>query len=517
VAKNPIHVNKQSPVEFRELGVTAVQTSFGTIFDERLPKLVGVRGREIYRQMMDNDPVVGSMMLAVEQSMRSVKWKVDPENSTDDAKRDAEFVYQNMNDMSLTWQDFITDALSMLGYGWSYFEILYKRRAGGDEDGPAEIRSRYTDRQIGWRKFAIRSQTTLDHWDLDDKGGLRGMYQRDPNTAALYYIPIQKSLHFKTKPSAGSPEGRSLLRNAFRPWWFKKYIEEIEGIGAERDLAGLPKIIAPKGVDIFSKQNEKLLFALQELVRNVRQDKYAGIILPGEYEFELVGSAGAKQFDTNLIIARYDQRIAMTILAQFILLGTERVGSYALASQQRDLFTTAIEGWLLVLEQVINNYAVARLMRINNRPTRPLITHEPVIQPTLRELTDSLRDLDERGYILPTLETENALRRRMLLPLRSNDDDERDEERPQDVDNAVEELRRDALDAFDRSDNGVRLNDLLPYTKVVRKLVEAFDNEDRGVTLAHTMREKVKHVLQHKNKLSKRQMRSRLMKVLSEV
>lgn len=517
-------MEKQEPVSFGELGVTAVQSSYGTIFDDRLPKLQGSRARDIYRQMMDNDPVIGAMMLAVEQSMRAVRWKVEPENATDTAKRDADFVWECMGDASHTWQDFITDVLTMLGYGWSFFEIVWKRRAGGGEEGPPEIRSRYNDRQIGWRKLAIRSQTTLERWDIDSHGGVQGIYQRDPNTGAIYYIPIKKSLHFKTKPAAGNPEGRSLLRPAFRAWWMKKFIEEVEGIGIERDLAGLPKIIAPSGVDIFSKQNIELYKSLQELGKNIRQDKYAAIILPHGYDVQLLASAGGKQFDTNLVIARYDQRIAMSILAQFILLGTERVGSYALASQQRDLFTTALEGWLLVIEQVINNFAVARLMRINNRPTRPLITHEPVVQPTLREVTESLRDLREQGLITPDLDIENVLRRRMMFPqrIRNQDVDNQAEldgdsdERPIEVDIVAEKIRRDVLDKFDASDDGITTNDLIPYNTMIKQFAEAFDDLERGTVLAKKIREKVNRIL-HRKDLSRSQKRSRLVEVLSEM
>ena len=38
----------------------------------------------------------------------------------------------------------------------------------------------------------------------------------------------------------GNPEGRRILRDAYRAWYFKKRLEEFEAIGVERDLAGMP-------------------------------------------------------------------------------------------------------------------------------------------------------------------------------------------------------------------------------------------------------------------------------------
>ena len=51
---------------------------------------------------------------------------------------------------------------------------------------------------------------------------------------------MEKCLLFRTQTHKNNPEGRSILRNAYRSWYFKKRIEEIEGVGIERDLAGIP-------------------------------------------------------------------------------------------------------------------------------------------------------------------------------------------------------------------------------------------------------------------------------------
>ena len=48
------------------------------------------------------------------------------------------------------------------------------------------------------------------------------------------------------------------------------------------------------------------------------------------YDLKLLSTGGRRQFDTNAIIARYDARIAMSCLADFILLGHDKVGTLAL-------------------------------------------------------------------------------------------------------------------------------------------------------------------------------------------
>ena len=117
----------------------------------------------------------------------------------------------------------------------------------------------------------------------------------------------------------GNPEGRSFLRNAYRPWYMKKRLEELEGIGAERDLAGLPMARVPsdylsakKGTD-----KEKMLQAFKTMVRSVRRNEQDGIIIPrmvdpdtkmDMFDFSLLNSGGGRQFDINTIIRRYEEK-----------------------------------------------------------------------------------------------------------------------------------------------------------------------------------------------------------------
>ena len=241
-----------------------------------------------------------------------------------------------MDDMSSSWENMISEILSFLWAGFSFHEIVYKKRSGATND--SSTKSKYSDGRIGWRKMPIRSQTTLDRWSLDNSGGVEAFVQVSPPTIPVATpIPIEKGLLFRTGSYKGNPEGRSVLRNAYRPWFFKKRIEEIEGIGIERDLAGLPVITVPNRIMSSSATtNEKAIFAeVQNIVSSIRRDDQEGVVMPGDrddtgnplYELKLLSTGGSRQFDTNAVLGRYEQRMAMTVLADFILLGHEAVGS----------------------------------------------------------------------------------------------------------------------------------------------------------------------------------------------
>ena len=127
---------------------------------------------------------------------------------------------------------------------------------------------------IGWRKFAGRAQETLLHWEFDESGDATAMVQLLPTGGPLLSVPLSKCLHFVTVPLKNSPEGRSILRNAYVPYVRKKRIEEIEAIGIERDLAGLPVAWVPPEILKASRKRRIALGAgvqVQEVNRLLNQ------------------------------------------------------------------------------------------------------------------------------------------------------------------------------------------------------------------------------------------------------
>lgn len=410
----------------KELGVTGLKCNFGQIEEEFLSQLKGEKARKVYKEMSKNDPVVGAMLFAVDMLIRQVKWRVEGASNNGEDKKAADFLESCRNDMSSTWEDIISVVLSMLQYGFCWNEILYKRRLGENQDPTKN--SKYNDGRIGWRNFPIRSQDSLYEWAFDETGGLQAFIQLD-NNLKTRVIPVDKSLLFRTTSAKGNPEGESVLRTAFRPWAFKKRIENLEGIGIERDLAGLPMALVPPELlnKNASPEQKNILEEIKSIVRNVRRDEQEGLVFPlaydengrEQYKFQLLSSGGQRQLDIDKTINRYDQRIAMTILADFILLGHQKTGSFALSSDKTHLFAVALGAWLSSIEAVFNRYAVPRLFKYNtfNVKELPKIKHGDIETVNLTELSDFVSKLSASGAItFPDDDLENYLRIQAKLP-----------------------------------------------------------------------------------------------------
>ncbi len=425
MARNSI----QRPVfSGQALGDIGIPRSGGFIADEFLPELSGTRGMRTYREMADNDPTCGAILFAIEMLLRNAKWSI--QSAADDSKAEEAkvFVEEVFDDMAHSWEAFIADVCSMFTYGFAPMEIVWKKRGGDTTD--KTTRSKFDDEKVGIRKLSLRAAPTVLRWEFDpnDDGEVVGLYQQPPVDTQIY-IPAEKFLLFRTSPRGGNPQGRSLLRNAYRAWHFKRRIEEFEGIGVERDLAGLPVARIPSEyMRLDADANQKAFYETwKTLVKSVRRDQSEGIVLPSDrdskgnlvFDFALMNTGGSRSFNTTDIVDRWDKRIASSVLADFIFLGQSATGSYALSSDKTTMFATAIGGFMRLIASVINGDLLPRLWYLNG------LKHDlmPIAVPgdIEREDLDKIGSLIERmtgagARMFPDRELENDLRERAGLP-----------------------------------------------------------------------------------------------------
>lgn len=411
----------------KEIGRVGQRRYGGIFYEEFLSELRGRKGAEVFTEMSNNDETIGAILFAIEMLVRQASWNVEPGGSTAKDREAAEFVKSCMDDMQQTWIDTISEILSFLTYGWSFHEIVYKRRMGRTKDNRTS--SKYDDGLIGWMKLPIRSQETLYQWEYDDQDNLIGMTQMPPPDFGLITIPMNKAMLFRTRSRKDNPEGRSILRTAYRSWYFKRRIQEIEGIGIERDLAGLPVITTPEGMDIWDKDDEDMnaiRAGLEAMVKNIRRDSTEGLVLPFGYTFELTSTGGSRQFDTNSIIERYDTKISQTVLADFIQLGHESVGSFALSSDKTNLFSMAICAFLDIICQTFNSQGIPALIDINGDhfagvTDYPRLTHGDIEDVDLATMATYIKDMASIGVIVPDESLEDYVRQLGKLPKRTTD------------------------------------------------------------------------------------------------
>lgn len=406
----PVEINKATKQKAPEnaVGVIGMRTSSGFVEEEFLRDLRWPTAGKIYQEMASNDAIIGGALYLIETILRKAKWSVKStlkDETTGEMLEDenAKFVEQCMFDMQgQTWDDFVCEVLSMLTYGFSFHEIIYKVRRGPEEKKPM-FRSKYSDGKIGWQELPVRSQASISEWIFDDTTGKAVELIQDPGLVGgvgqAVTIPLDGNLHFKTKSSRNNPEGQSILRKAYRSWFFKRFIEELEGIGIERSLAGIPVLQPDEDTPLFAEGREdmtKLMTWAQDLVNGLRQDRNHGVIIPFGWTLELLGSKGGTSgLNTDDIIHRHEARMAMTMLADIIVMGGDRTGSFALAEVKQSLFIASLQAIANSICSTLNTQAIPKLFALNGITTEayPEIVVTDLEQPEIKEIALLLRSM----------------------------------------------------------------------------------------------------------------------------
>jgi len=372
---------------FNEYGVSGLKRFGGTISEEYIADLRGEMGRKTLRRMAMTDSTIGAVLFIIKQLTKAANWETRPhpmdESKTSD--KAVEFVDGVLNDMSSSWPSTISSICSMYEFGFDLREICYKQRLGRDAKYP----SAYNDGRIGIRKLAVRSQCTITEWVFDKSGGVKGAWQEDPDSQKRIFLPIEKCLLFRTEEDNANPEGRSIIANAYIPWYFLRNYRELEGIGVEKDVTGT--MIVKLAADMFTDSaNATKLQEWKNLVSNYRNDELDGILLPHDpnnpdlFDVSLLASPGEKMYDIAKIIDRLKAEIAQVCLTDFILLGHEGVGSFALARSKQEALSIAVSCWLDLIASVINTHLIPKLMKLN--PEFSGLEYYPEVVPTMAKV-----------------------------------------------------------------------------------------------------------------------------------
>lgn len=375
-----------------------------------------------------------------------------------------EFVETVLEDMSTTTDSHISEATdNSYTYGFSLFEIIAKQRNGYEFDNIDKC-SKFDDGLIGIAKLASRPPESLYRWIMThevldgypDNGDVWGFEQEPPNGGGIRRIPLSRCLHYKINPKKGNPEGTSAFRNAYRPWYFLKYLEEYEAMGYERNLGGLPIARIPDDIfqnatgfdkngnrlpDAVRNKAIKSLNSYAKMVSDVKKNERGGIVIPSNTYLDNQGNpTNVKRVDFDLLtaksadikigdpISRKQQEIARTMFAQFIMLGSQSAsGNRNLSQNISDLFLASIDGWLERVANVYNKQLLPYLWHLNEAAgfdikDMPTISFDSVKDADLSALGDYIAKMGATGITLGgDDDTENWLREQAGIPEKNED------------------------------------------------------------------------------------------------
>jgi hypothetical protein len=421
------------------VGGSGLRQYAGFLQEDIVRGLDGIQGKRVFEEMARNDATCAGILFAIRTMMRSMKWEVTSADASNDTANEFRDLVEEMlfYDMTHTWPEFVDNVCSMFPYGFAVFEMAWKRRLGRN-DTKNWISSQFDDGLYAPASFLIRHQRSIQRWIYDAEDHLLG-FEQAPTNGLTREVPMSRCLHFRTTSEQDNPEGTSLLRGAYRSWYMLKRMQEIEGIGTERDLAGYPVISVPSTVLNGQPGSDEAAAAAGylEMLNKIRHDQQSGLLMPSDrddngnllYEFKLMSTGGARALPINQTIDRYQRDIARSVAADFIFLGADGGGSLALGKTKVAFFVEALKSYSQAIASQVNERTVADIWRYNGFEfdLMPEVKPSKLEEPDLAAIGAYINSLANVGFDLGTdVELENALRSLGELPAapdRTEDDD----------------------------------------------------------------------------------------------
>lgn len=417
--------NQPVTVEIGETGLRGATPREGWLHQEFLTKLRGRQGIRAYREMAENDPLIGAVLNAFQMLIQSLQWSFVPADQSQEALV-VKQMFENalFRDTGVPWGNTVEEALEMLTFGYALQEIVL-RKAVDDDSLP----------KVTLKKLAPRAPDTVWRWYFDRTGEALGFAQQLAY-GTVVDIPLTKCLHFTTRSRLRNPEGRSLLRNAYTSYVKKSIIEDAEGKIATRSAGLVILRIPQKYLDPKASDEDKKIRVMYERVgQNIARDRQGFLLLSsrktdsGSFEYDVeykTADTGSRPVDHSAIIDRHDQRIAMSMMADFILLGHGKVGSYALSENKTDLFSTAVGAMADSIAEPFNVTLVPMLGKFNDIPKAlwPKLQHSDLKMQDPEVMANIASLLASAGFTnVLTPEVAAEVMRVAKLPVPANESD----------------------------------------------------------------------------------------------
>ena len=416
MAKKKTGSKKVTTVELGGSGTTIYQgVVSGVEYKSSLSTEYSGTGLKTYNRMRKSDSTVKGSLLIIKLAILQAEWIVDPASDEDKDIEIKEFIEDALfNKMNRDWKKTLEEILTYLEFGFSVFEKVYKL-----EDGKVYI-----------KKLAPRLQKSIMKFETED--GKKGVTQvligdaakhRNQSSYTNASIPIEKLVIFSNEKEGDNWRGVSILRAAYKPWFYKSNIEKIDAIGFERSAVGVPVFKMPmnaKPEDV-TKANE--------LGENLRANEKAYLVLPFGWEFEMTDS----KYDgmaADQAIRRYNRDIYSNVLAHFLALGSGNTGSFKLSTDQSEAFYKSLQSVGEYVGTTINEHVVKELVDLNFNDVKEYPKTRPAgIEKVNSDVFSSgLQRLSIAGLITANPELEQHIRAVLKLPALLEEDIEEMEE-----------------------------------------------------------------------------------------
>jgi hypothetical protein len=393
-----------------EFGVSGTTILDGVITRDYLTELRGLPGMKVYDQMRRSDGQTQALLSVYKLPIEAASWYIEP--ATEDARdvEIADFVnYCLFEHGRQNWAGFLSEALTLLDFGYALFETVFSPGSGQYEG------------TLGLDRLAWRSPLTIERWYTDPETRELVEVVQQTELGQRYSMAGERLLCLTRRREGDNFEGTSLLRAPYKHWYIKDKLYRLQAIGLERGGVGIPVAQYPRG----ALQGDEVA-AIKQILEQLRGHHQVYVNLPTDKVALTLLQAtnlGPAVAAFQSAIDHHDLLIARSGLAQFLVLAGAASGSMALSIDQTEFFMHALNAQAGQIAAELSTRVIPALVKLNygEQDRYPKLCHSPVAGDSrLSDWAALLKNLVEARLLIPDGLIEDTIRAEMELPEREN-------------------------------------------------------------------------------------------------
>ncbi len=417
--------DKPDKFKMGAIGTPGMSIFSGITYDEMHKDLQFPTSIKTFKKMSYSVPVNACLNL-YDRLAGKAEWRcIPPKDATAEELRQTEIINECLHDMKVPFKQVISDALSSNTFGFSVLEKVFRRR--NKESG-----SMYNDNLIGLKDIGLRSQETIDGFVFnEDESEVIGVkqnlslvgnvYGRNLATKNEVVIPRSKIVLITAGRNRRDPYGKSLLRDVYLSYRYLAVCEEMEAVGAQKDLQGVPLLSVPDRLlsPDASDSDKAILENLKNILRNLQANASSGVMLPSSvdpdtrqklFNLELLSTQGGKKnYDLDVIKRYYQTQIYIGCGGDILLQGNTTTGSFATSSIKSSMVGSYLESMLDNIVDAFNRDVVKHLYELNGwNPSRACkLDYENANPVDLDTMSKYYQRLGATGFLPKTMDVVN--------------------------------------------------------------------------------------------------------------
>jgi hypothetical protein len=356
----------------------------------------------VYEKMLKDGQVKAGMdMIKLAVSARGFSVIGD----TPETKKYADFINEQFELIRGNMEDVLGEMLTALEYGYSCTEKVFAQ-----EDG----------------KIVLKKLKVLNPHSVQVKTDRFGdiVYVKQSIGSKEIRIPAHKVLWYAHDKRFGQPYGNSALRTVYKHWFIKDKMYRFANIAYER--YGTPLLV---GQVADAKDVGKMKSLLSKI------NGLTGLSISGGDKIEAIQGTNA---DFIGYIEHHDRKIMESLLVPPMLISTGRGqnGSYALSSNQFDIFIIRLEALQRDLKALMEEEIIRPLVDLNfpNVKAYPSFSFKPFTDEDKAKLADVFQKMITAQVVDAS---EEWIREELGFPAMSEETRKKIEERAQAVQDAM--------------------------------------------------------------------------------